>query len=290
MAEARDARRAGAARRPLGARAGAEIAAVARRGLRRASTDLRDADEAAAGRSRLELVRDRRATARTRPVVRDRRDRPRRTSRTSRPPAPRASQSCARSADADDPDSAARLARRPLKPLAGVNHLRPALVAEDDGVLAALEHDLEVAAADRLLRPPAVDDAPLLADERDRLVVDLPRRSVEARLDERRPRLVQSSRGTNSARVSGMRDHGATSTTVQTEPEPVLARTWRRPSLRRRAILRAGGRSSSSCWPSRLGELDELEPELEHRRRQLGELRRERAPDPVARRRSGRAA
>jgi hypothetical protein len=44
---------------------------------------------------------------------------------------------------------------------------------EDDGVLACFEDDLEVAAHDRFFRPPAVDDAPLLAHERDRCVVDL---------------------------------------------------------------------------------------------------------------------
>src|SRR5204863_99358 len=83
------------------------------------------------------------------------------------------------------------------------------------------EHDLEVAAHDGRLRPPAVEHAPLFAQDRDRLMVHLPRRAVEVRLDARRARLVQSSRGTKSARVSGIRDHGATSTTVQTEPEPV---------------------------------------------------------------------
>ena len=91
--------------------------------------------------------------------------------------------------------------------------------------LAGLEDELEVASDDRLLRPPAVEDAPFLADHDDRLMVDLPGRAVEVGLDTRRARFVQSSRGTNSARASGMRDHGATSTTVQTEPEPVLART-----------------------------------------------------------------
>src|SRR5919201_5732046 len=89
-------------------------------------------------------------------------------------------------------------------------------VVKHDRVLAALEHDLEISPHDGLLRPPAVEDAPLLADERDRLVVHLPRRPVERRLDHPRARLVQSSRGTKSARVSGIRDHGATSTTVQT--------------------------------------------------------------------------
>src|SRR5439155_9708991 len=67
---------------------------------------------------------------------------------------------------------------------------------EDDGVLAALEHDVEVAAAHRLLRPPPVDDPPLLAHERDRLPVDARRLATEARLHERRLRLVDPSRGT----------------------------------------------------------------------------------------------
>src|SRR5262249_40625958 len=46
------------------------------------------------------------------------------------------------------------------------------LIPEDDDVLAGLEDDLEVAAAHRLLRPPAVDDTPLLSHDRDRLAVD----------------------------------------------------------------------------------------------------------------------
>src|SRR4051794_10708854 len=85
------------------------------------------------------------------------------------------------------------------------------LVAEDDGLLARLQHDVEVAARHGLVRPPAVDAPPLLAQQRDALAVDPARRAVRVRLDERGARLVQSSRGTSRARVSGMRDHGATS-------------------------------------------------------------------------------
>jgi hypothetical protein len=99
---------------------------------------------------------------------------------------------------------------------------------EDDGVLARFEDEFEIAADDRFLRPPAVDDAPLFAEERDRLVVDLDGEPARVRLDARRARGIEtrySSLGTSSARDSGTRDHGATSTTVQTEPEPVLART-----------------------------------------------------------------
>src|SRR4051812_5074707 len=87
---------------------------------------------------------------------------------------------------------------------------RALLVAEDDRLLARLQHDVEVAARHGLVGPPAVDDAPLLAQQRDALAVDAARDAVRVLLDERGPRLVQSSRGTSSARVSGMRDHGAT--------------------------------------------------------------------------------
>src|SRR5262249_13924700 len=125
-------------------------------------------------------------------------------------------------------------------------------VMEDDGVLAGLEDELEVAADDRFLRPPAVDHAPFLAHERDRLMIDLARTTARVRLDARRPRRVEpggySSFGTSSPPDSGIRDHGATSTTVQTEREPVLARTWRRPS-RRRVRSSAPAARSSSWWP-----------------------------------------
>src|SRR3954453_23905503 len=53
------------------------------------------------------------------------------------------------------------------------------LVAEDDAVLAGLEHDLEIAAVDRLLRPPAVDDTPFLAHDGDGCALDRPRDPVE---------------------------------------------------------------------------------------------------------------
>src|SRR5829696_8975280 len=62
------------------------------------------------------------------------------------------------------------------------------LVAEDARVPARLQHEVEVAAVERVLGPPAVDDAPLLADECDPLAVDTERHADRARLDERRPR------------------------------------------------------------------------------------------------------
>ena len=102
---------------------------------------------------------------------------------------------------------------------------RHGLAVHDPNAAARLEHDFEVAAVDGLFRPPAVDDPPLLPDERHTLTVDTLRRPTRVCFDERRPRVVYSSRATSRARCSGMRDQGATSTTVQTEPPPVLART-----------------------------------------------------------------
>ena len=60
----------------------------------------------------------------------------------------------------------------------------------------------------------------------------------------------------------------------------MLARTWRRPSLRRLRSS-APAASSSSCRPVGLRQLDELEPELEDGSRQLREPRRERDADAV---------
>jgi hypothetical protein len=61
------------------------------------------------------------------------------------------------------------------------------LVPEDDCVLSALEDHVEIAPLHRLLCPPAIDDAPLLTNERDRPAVDLPRCPVEVGFDESRP-------------------------------------------------------------------------------------------------------
>ena len=112
-----------------------------------------------------------------------------------------------------------------------MNHVPASAVAVDDGVLTRLEDEVEVAAVDGLVRPPAVDDPPFLADARDALPVHAVRDPVAVRLDERRAGRVQSSRGTSNARASGMRDHGATSTTIETPPAPTAAFTWRRPSF-----------------------------------------------------------
>jgi hypothetical protein len=64
------------------------------------------------------------------------------------------------------------------------------VIVEDDHVLAALEDDVEVAAVDRLLRPPAVEHAPLLPDQLDSEAVDETRRPVCLWLDEGGPRFV----------------------------------------------------------------------------------------------------
>ena len=64
------------------------------------------------------------------------------------------------------------------------------VVVEDDDVLAALEHDVEIAAIDRLLGPPAVDDPPLFPDQLDYEAIDETRRPVCFWLDEGWPGLV----------------------------------------------------------------------------------------------------
>jgi hypothetical protein len=64
------------------------------------------------------------------------------------------------------------------------------VVMEDDDVLAALEHDVEVPAIDRLLRPPAVDDSPLFSDQFDDEAIDETRRPVCLWLDEGGARFV----------------------------------------------------------------------------------------------------
>ena len=65
-------------------------------------------------------------------------------------------------------------------------------VAIDADVPAALEDDLEVVPVDGLVRPPAVDDAPLLAHELHVLAVHDVRRPARPGLDERRPWSIQT--------------------------------------------------------------------------------------------------
>jgi hypothetical protein len=64
------------------------------------------------------------------------------------------------------------------------------VVVEDDDVLAALQHHVEVTPVDRILRPPAVDDAPFLANQLDRQAIDETRRPVCSWLDEGGARLI----------------------------------------------------------------------------------------------------
>src|SRR4026209_292138 len=107
----------------------------------------------------------------------------------------------------------------------------PLLVLEDRHVLARREHDVEVAPPHGRVRPPAVDDAPLFAHWEGPPLLHRSRYPLLNR-DAHRSRLVQSSRGTRIALASGIRDHGATSTTVQTASIPIATRTWRSHSRR----------------------------------------------------------
>src|SRR5215203_5670342 len=121
----------------------------------------------------------------------------------------------------------------------------PLLVLENRNVLARRENEVEVAPPHGRVGPPAVEHPPLLAHLQD---THLPDRSRQPFLDRdaHGSRLVQSSRGTRIALASGMRDHGATSTTVQTASIPIAARTWRSPSRRRPRSRLPRGRTSSA--------------------------------------------
>ena len=87
-----------------------------------------------------------------------------------------------------------------------------------------------------------------------------------------------------------MRDHGATSTTIETPPAPTAAFTWRRPSFNLPSTHFSLGPDELELLAAALGQLDRLEPQLEHGRRQLGELRRRARAGADRGRRSARAA
>jgi hypothetical protein len=65
-------------------------------------------------------------------------------------------------------------------------------VAIDADVPTALEDDLEVVPVDGLVRPPAVDDTPLLAHERHLLAIDDVRCPARAGLDQRGSRRIET--------------------------------------------------------------------------------------------------
>ena len=172
-------------------------------------------------------------------------------------------------------------------------------VAVDAGVLARLEHDLEVAAVDRLLRPPAVDDAPLLPHERrpGLAVHDAAGVAVARGLHERRPRRIQRRAGETA---SGARPRRYDVTRNDERPRlrdprprrhlhhcahrarPVLALTWRSPSRSRPSELLALRRDERELVADVVGELDRLEPELDDGRGDLRELRPERRAQPAS--------
>ena len=74
-----------------------------------------------------------------------------------------------------------------------------------------------------MLRPPAFANAPFLTDLSDRNAIHGVGNAA-GDSDVRRSRLVQSSRGTSIALASGIRDQGATSTTVHTASTPAATR------------------------------------------------------------------
>ena len=137
---------------------------------------------------------------------------------------------------------------------------RPPRLAEDDHVAAVGEHQLEVAAAQRLGGPPAVLDQPLLAHRLDR---DAGRPPAARRPRRRRAPATggaverevtaaaftaSSGNGVSIARRSGTREPGSTSSTRSTASRPAAARAWRTASAsrpRRCARLVAPGASAA---------------------------------------------
>src|SRR3954467_3120135 len=137
-------------------------------------------------------------------------------------------------------NSRLRLLAKPVSPLFVLEH--------GDG-LPGREDDVEIPSPHGRVRPPTVDDTPLLTYLQHLCAVDGSRISSFDH-DLHRSRLVQSSRGTRIARASGTRDHGATSTTVQIASMPTAARTWRKPSRRRPRSRLPRGRTSSAWVPT----------------------------------------
>src|SRR5204863_4102567 len=102
-------------------------------------------------------------------------------------------------------------------------------LAEYDHVAAVGEHELEVAAAERLRRPPAILDQPLLAHRFDGHRLDGARNVAGAGLDLHRARPVDrapaahipsSPYGVRSVRRSGTRESDSTSRTLSTASRP----------------------------------------------------------------------
>ena len=91
-----------------------------------------------------------------------------------------------------------------------------------------------------------------------------------------------SGNGVSNARRSGTREPGSTSSTRSTDSEPAVARTWRSASVRLRRRSLPSWLSKPSLVGDRRAEGGGAEAELLDRRRQLGQLRRQRQPQAIA--------
>ena len=112
------------------------------------------------------------------------------------------------------------------------------LVPEDARVLARLEHEVEVAAVERVLRPPAVDDAPLLAHDRDRLAVDPHRQSPTGLASTSAGRGALSRAIRPAARTAPVLRESATTAPPPRRRRPSPSRCWRAPGAARRSGVR----------------------------------------------------
>src|SRR2546423_5491098 len=170
-----------------------------------------------------------------------------------------------RLANGPDPGRSGHSARapedgQPGRPMTSA-HLRvpaPAMeVAEHDRVAAVGKHELEVTPGERAAGPPAVLDHPLLGDRLDGGAADGRRHAHGARLDAHWTRGAEPAHaahrgssstgyGASTARRSGRRESGSTSSTRSAASGPTAWRSCPTASAIRARLTAAGERSSTS--------------------------------------------
>jgi len=123
-------------------------------------------------------------------------------------------------------------------------------IVEDDVVATGRRHDLPVAASQRTIGPPSIFDEPRLTDRLDITSLDdergppLARLHRDAHRHSKTPGSAHPSNGVRTARLSGNRESGSTSSTRSAASGPAAARVCRIAS--RSLAARAAAGSSSS--------------------------------------------
>src|SRR3954453_4792533 len=129
-------------------------------------------------------------------------------------------------------------------------------VTKDEHAAAVLENQLEVTATHLSVGPPAVPAEPVLQHGLDRRAPERRREAVGAHLDAHLPRTIQalgaghrrsSGNGARTARRSGSRESGSTSSTRISASCPTARRTCRTASPSR-ARRTSPGSLTSACW------------------------------------------